>query len=152
MKSTSHICRRIDLRRLLPVVTVLLAVACTDPVGPRRPDEAELSFEYAGIDAPASDPRQITWEVNGRELTVRGPITAPSPCHVLRHTEADRAFMIILTIEAVSTGGCLAITGEFTYRLQTTLNAGEYLVVIKHRYPETGWTEVIAGDTVLHVK
>jgi hypothetical protein len=141
------------MARAVLLAALMLAIACGELFGPQERAARELTAGVVGSDsAPAGATQPTAFALNGRELVARGLLTAPSPCQELRHSGVGQAFTLVFVIDARSrSGGCVDAVTTFAYRLRVRLEPGEYQVSVVHRFPETGWPEVIAGDTLLRV-
>ena len=137
----------------LRYLALLLAATwgCGEPVAPD--DRPELIVGVIGSDsAPAGATLPTKVHLTGRELVALGLLTAPSPCQKIRAFGVGQAFSVTWVIESRPRGtACFDVIETFAYRLATRLDPGEYRVSVVHRYPDTGWADVVALDTLIRV-
>jgi len=134
-------------------LALLLAVSwgCAEPVAPD--DRPELIVGLVGSDsAPAGATLPTKGHLTGRDLVALGLLTAPSPCQKIRAFGVGQASSVTWVIESRNHGtACSDVIATFAYRLATRLDPGEYRVSVVHRYPGTGWADVVALDTLIRV-
>lgn len=141
------------MRALLIASILLAAVACSDPVPPT--DRLDTTAQIAAVGSDSVPPGVTTpptIRVDGRTLLVTGIMPTPDPCNrVTGAFEAVQGEILVRLVARSSGNPCIAVLGQFAFRLTKELAPGSYTVRLIHEYPGTGWptTEVAVQPVVV---
>jgi hypothetical protein len=135
---------------LAALLTVAIS-ACGDSVAPAPSPTVSSAIAVVGSDsAPAGATSTPRIEVEGSALVVRGVIETPNPCQRLSAAVTQRAGRVEVTISARPQGdACIAVLGQFAYRVTEQLPRGQYVVALRHQYPGTGWPTVLVTEQTI---
>ena len=110
----------------------------TTPATPAAPGPVTVRLtQRAATEGDAT----VTATGGAGTVTVRGSLSAPTPCHVLGGTAARDGRTVTLTIAArAGENACIQSIGTLGYDATLAgLEAGSYSLRVVYTYPGTGW-------------